>query len=116
MSQDAGQGQQFGQQTGQPANTEPPDWYKNPPAWMRPPPAQPPYNSGNTGNNDLVTAVNAMPERVVAAMRDAITAATQQQPPAQQPPAQQPPAQQPEQQPAPTPGKRSFAEWWFSES
>lgn len=70
---------------------------------------------------ELVTAIQAMPESVVRAIREAQTPA---KPPRQQAPAQdsaqqsnasqsgtQPGSQQSEQSRAP--GKKSFTEWWF---
>jgi len=61
----------------------PPEWYTKPPAWMTQPPASqqqttPPPAAPPSNNSDLITAVNAMPERVVNALREAIQAAQSQ--------------------------------------
>jgi len=76
------------EQTGQTGAGAPPEWYTKPPAWMTTPPTQqqppPQHSSGSTGNNDLINAVNALPERVVNALRDAIQSAQQQSQTSQQ--------------------------------
>jgi hypothetical protein len=72
-------------------STTPPEWYTNPPAWLTSPPAhqqaappahQAPYSTGQHGSNDqdLITAIRAMPEQVVSALREAIQGAQQAQP------------------------------------
>jgi hypothetical protein len=74
-------GQTGQQQTGQQNSGQqqsPPDWYTNPPAWLKSPPA-PVQQQHSGGGPDLASEIQAMPERVVRALQDAITAATQQQ-------------------------------------
>jgi hypothetical protein len=78
--------------TEQTGTNAPPEWYTKPPEWLTRPPQQtapppqqqqpPPQQHGN--NNDLITAVNALPERVVNALRDAIQSAQAQSQNAQQ--------------------------------
>lgn len=110
-----------------PANAaaEPPDWYKNPPAWMSTPPQQaaPQQNAGagagpSQARNDLLTTLNALPDRIIDGIREAFPTAPAQSGGASAPPAAQPPAQPPAQPAGPPaeskPGKSgSFAEWWF---
>lgn len=118
------------EQTGQ---TTPPEWWSKPPEWMtRAPASAPPagrpasYDAGRQ-DQELLTAIRAMPEQVVSSLREAIQGA--QQPPAQQPPAQQPPAQQPPAQQGDQSGgnaaaekdngpkpQKTFAERWFDNS
>jgi hypothetical protein len=69
-------------------STTPPEWYTNPPAWLSNPPAhQAPYSPPNQGQShgtndqDLITAIRAMPEQVVSALREAIQGAQQARPP-----------------------------------
>lgn len=120
MSTDAGQ-------TGQQQQSTPlaePEWYRTPPAWLRnPPPAATPPAATGGNSGDLVTAINAMPERVVNALTDAINGAQQRaaasgqqqggqqggQQQQQPPPAQ---SQQQEQQPS---GAPSFRDWFLGD-
>jgi hypothetical protein len=126
-------GERMTEQTGQQAGQSgPPDWWTKPPEWLtnRPAASAPPagrpasYDAGRQ-DQELLTAIRAMPEQVVGALKEAIqgaNAAASQQPPAQQPPAQQqaaPPAQQQQdngaQQPDKPPASQmSFADRWFS--
>jgi len=111
----------------QPDQTGPPTWYSEPPEWVkqlnqrRDPPTPPARTGGyEAGRQDqeLLTAVHALPEQVVHALRSAIEAATPQAPPQQQ--QQQKPAE-PEQktgEPArtgdnPPNHNESFADKWF---
>lgn len=118
------------EQTGQ---TSPPEWYTKPPAWLTDPPARrdpyPPDDRGRGGSSndqELITAIRAMPEQVVSALREAIQGAQQQQrppdPPQQQTGQQQqgtaagsstsgPPQQQGEETPR---EKLTFADRWFA--
>jgi hypothetical protein len=96
-----------------------PEWYKNPPSWWNqrqerqaPPPQN--YPTPGPSNNDLLTAMQRMPEQVVNAIREATQAVAQQQ--AQQQTQQpQQPQQQVQQQPQRdnSPRQASFAEKWF---
>ena len=80
----------------QPDPTGPPTWYNEPPDWVKQlnrPNNQPPVPPVRTGgyeagrqDQELITAVRALPEQVVHALRSAIEAATPQQ---QAPPVQQ---------------------------
>lgn len=83
----------------QPDQTGPPTWYNEPPEWVkqlnqRPPASAPPssrppgYETGRQ-DQELLTAIRAMPEQVVNALRSAIEAATPQQQKAADPPQQQ---------------------------
>jgi len=113
----------------QPDQTGPPTWYSEPPEWVkqlnqrRDPPTPPARTGGyEAGRQDqeLLTAVHALPEQVVHALRSAIEAATPQQ--------QAPPQQQQQQKPAepeqktgepartgdnPPNHNESFADKWF---
>jgi hypothetical protein len=114
----------------QPDQTGPPSWYNEPPEWVkrldqRPPSSAPPvqrssgYEAGRQ-DQELLTAIRAMPEQVVNALRSAIEAATPQQkapdPPQQQ---QQAPAQQQQAPPDNANGDNppnhgeTFAEKWM---
>lgn len=69
-------------------STTPPEWYTTPPAWLSNPPThQAPYSPPNQGQShgsndqDLITAIRAMPEQVVSALREAIQGAQQARPP-----------------------------------
>jgi hypothetical protein len=124
----------------QPEHTETPEWVKqlqSEPEWVKALVSRntpPPRTGGNTGSYDagrqdqeLLTAIRAMPDQVVNALKSAIEGATaqqtpapqQQQPPAQQqgqqPPAQQPPAQQQQNGQPDTPpnSQETFADRWF---
>lgn len=108
--------EQPGQQSGQ---TPRPSWLDTPPAWYTNPPQHstpqqqqsPPSYSG--GNSDLAQKLDALPEKIVNAIREATgqnRPQQQQQPPAA-PPATPPAAQTPD-----TPPKeKTFAEKWFGE-
>ena len=73
----------------QPDPTGPPTWYNEPPDWVKQlnrPNNQPPVPPVRTGgyeagrqDQELITAVRALPEQVVHALRSAIEAATPQQ-------------------------------------
>lgn len=90
----------------------------NPPPAATPPPEPqaPPQPPAPPRQDSVLAAVNALPERLVDAVRELIP---------QQPPAPQQPAQQPETPPASTPPasaasstadtpkRRSFGEVWF---
>jgi hypothetical protein len=114
MTEQTGQQQTGQQQTGQQQTGQqsPPEWYTNPPAWLKspPPPVQQQHNSG--GSPDLASEIQAMPERVVRALQDAITAATQQQH-NQQNSGQQNSGQQQDTRPG---GSQTFSDWWFSKT
>jgi hypothetical protein len=118
------------EQTGQ---NGPPEWYTKPPEWlsaMRQPTTPPASGGGySAGRQDaeLLTAVRAMPETVVNALREAIQGANStaqqasaQNPPAAQqqqaPPAQPPADQQQQQQETKPTGQKSFADRWFDNS
>jgi hypothetical protein len=127
----------------QPEHTEPPEWVKqlrDEPEWVKalvqrntPPPragSNPGSYDAGRQDQELLTAVRAMPEQVVNALKSAIEGATAQQPTGQQqtpPPQQQAPQQQApnatgQQQQAPptqqqdTPPNHSetFADKWFA--
>ena len=129
----------------QPDHTETPEWVKqlqSEPEWVKAlvqrntPPPRTGVNPGGyeAGRQDqeLLTAVRAMPEQVVNALKSAIEGATAQQTPQQQaaPPVQQqagqqqagqqqaapPVQQQPNNQPDTPPGKKSFGERWMENS
>lgn len=115
------------EQTGQ---TGPPEWWTKPPEWLtRGPASAPPagrpasYDAGRQ-DQELLTAIRAMPEQVVASLKEAIQGAQsagsqQQAPPAQQqqaPPAQQSAGQQQQSDPPkdnPPATQKSFADRWF---
>lgn len=103
------------QQTGQAPR---PSWMDTPPSWYHTPPAHhsPPQNTPqSTGNSDLLQAIQAMPEKVVRAIREATG---QNQPQQTAPPPQQtPPPPQPSQSTQDTPPKvATFGEWWFGKT
>jgi hypothetical protein len=63
--------------------------------------------------SDLDTKLSAFGEQMVAGIKEAFPAPAPPVPPEQKPeqkPEEKPPAEKPEH---PTPGKRSFGEWWF---
>lgn len=72
----------------QPDQTGPPTWYSEPPEWVKqlnrgnnqptPPARTGSYEAGRQ-DQELLTAVHALPEQVVHALRSAIEAATPQQ-------------------------------------
>lgn len=93
-------------------SSQPPEWYTKPPAWLTdPPPRRDRYRDDDRDDyrdrgrsrrdrddEDLVTAIRAMPEQVVSALREAIQGAQQsqqnsgqQQQQQQEPPKQEPP-------------------------
>jgi hypothetical protein len=120
----------------QPAGNDQPEWVKNlntEPEWVKrlssqnnpgatPPPRSGGYEAGRQ-DQELITAVRALPEQVVNALRSAIEAATpqpaQQQQPSQQQSAQQTTEQQGSQQQAPLNhdtaprANETFADKWF---
>lgn len=101
-----------------------PSWMDSPPSWYNQPPQShspaysPPTSSG--GNNDILQALQAMPEKVVNAIREATGQNKQQPPPVQQPPAPQQPSVQQQQQPSAqtdtAPRPTTFAEWFLGDS
>lgn len=123
----------------QPDQTGPPTWYNEPPEWVkqlnRPAPSSAPPSSRPAGyeagrqDQELLTAIRAMPDQVVNALRSAIEAATptqqqqQQKPPDNQQQQQQTPPENQQQQQAPnntgTAGDHppnhgeTFADKWF---
>jgi hypothetical protein len=111
----------------QPDQTGPPTWYNEPPEWVkqlnqRRDPAQPPVRTGSyeAGRQDqeLLTAVHALPEQVVHALRSAIEAATPKQTAPPPPPEQQQQQQQQTQEPPKTNDNppnhgETFADKWF---
>jgi hypothetical protein len=83
-------GQRMTESTG---SAQPPEWYTKPPAWLTDPPARQGryrddddrdndrgrYRRGSRDDDDLATAIRAMPEQVVSALREAIQGAQQSQ-------------------------------------
>jgi hypothetical protein len=95
-------------QTQQPAPTEPasqpaPQQPQQTPA---PQPQQQPAQESR-GNDDVLTALNALPERIVNAVREAVVPPKQTETPAPKQESQQ------QTQQTKTPGRKSFADWWF---
>lgn len=111
-------GQQANSSTNSQTNNEPPEWYKNPPAWLQNPPAQqpaqqsatpPPAHSVGPSRTDLLSTIDAMPDKIVDAIREAFPAQQTNAPTETPAPASETPAEQ-------APGKKgSFAEWWFGQ-
>lgn len=113
----------------QPDPNAPPAWYNEPPEWVktlnqRPAPSSVPPRSGGyeSGRQDqeMLTAIHAMPEQVVNALREAIQAVTPQPSQQQQtptaPPAANPPGEEKkenESDSAPK-SKLSFGERWMT--
>lgn len=115
----------------QPDQQGPPTWYSEPPEWVKqlnnrgnsgppPPPRSGGYEAGRQ-DQELLTAVRALPDQVVNALRSAIEAATPQQQATQQQqqPSQSNTPQAPEkkeettnQDTAPRAGE-TFADKWF---
>lgn len=74
-------------------SSQPPEWYTKPPAWLTDPPARRDRyrdddrddyrdrgrSRRDRDDEDLVTAIRAMPEQVVSALREAIQGAQQSQ-------------------------------------
>lgn len=100
-----------------PANTAP----TNPaPVTPAPAPANPPAQTGNTFGHDLKTSIDALPEKIISGLREAMQPAN---PPKQETPKAETASTQTStdtnaattSQPATTePGKkRSFGDWWF---
>ena len=99
--------------------TEPPAWYKNQPLQQPPPQQQPQNTGGNTADAGAVlTAIAAMPEKIVHAVREGIPAPQRN---AQQPSgesnnsgqSQKPPESQQQSAEGKPGAKRSFGHWWF---
>jgi hypothetical protein len=97
-----------------PANSEPPDWYKNPPEWLKnlqqpaqQPPAQTqqPSTQSSGPGAQLLDAINSLPEKIIAGLKETSPAAQTAQQTAQ---TNAPAASTQE------PGKKTFAERWFS--
>lgn len=114
----------------QPDPNGPPTWYSEPPEWVKQlnRPGNPPTPPTRTGgyeagrqDQELITAVRALPEQVVHALRSAIEAATpQQQAPPQQKPVEQQQAanqgtatEQPQTGDTPPNHGETFADKWF---
>lgn len=120
--------------TEQTGSSQPPDWYTKPPAWLTDPPQRrdryrdddrDDYRDRRSSrrdrdDDDLVTAIRAMPEQVVSALREAIQGATQsqQQNSGQQQQQQEPPKQQENNGGGSSDDKPreqlTFADKWFS--
>lgn len=123
-------GNSMTEQTGQ---NGPPEWYTKPPEWLSamrqtntPPPPSGGYSAGRQ-DAELLTAIRAMPENVVNALKEAIQGANaaagqgsapqqhaQQNAAGAQQAAAQPPADQQQQQQENKPAaQRTFADKWF---
>lgn len=113
----------------QPDPNAPPAWYNEPPEWVktlnqRPAPSSVPPRSGGyeSGRQDqeMLTAIHAMPEQVVNALREAIQAVTpqpqQQQQQQQTAPAGSPPGEEKKDNGGDSAPKSqlTFAEKWFA--
>ena len=120
--------------TEQTGSSQPPDWYNKPPAWLTDPPprSRDRYRDDrdddyrgrswrrDRDDEDLVTAIRAMPEQVVSALKEAIQGAqqsqqSQQNSGQQEQSKQDPPKQQDSDGGDDKPREQlSFADRWFS--
>ncbi len=83
---------------------------ENPPA-NEPTPSPAPTSTGPS-NDDLLSAINSLPDRFAAAMREAFTPPATEATPTAAPVNESPPAPTPEPEPDPTPK----SEHWFFKS
>jgi len=71
----------------------------------------------NTGNQEVLTRLDGLPEKLANVFKEMLPAATPPAQQQQQAPAKQPPdANQPPAKPAAATGRRSFADWYHGRS
>lgn len=117
------------EQSTQTQNSEPPEWYKNPPEWLKNLQTQTSQSTNDGGQThtprsaqELIDSINALPEKIVQALRESFSKTTQStnDKPADSKNQQTDDSQSDKdsdgksgEQQHQTPGKKTFAQWWF---
>lgn len=97
--------------------TDAPEWYKNPPEWMKPPENKPPVTNASGGNGpgqQLLEAIQALPEKILAGLKEASPKAqTAEQTAATTAPASGASATDAAPAGVNKPARDRFTDWWF---